>query len=334
VIATAPVNAAYADIAFSQVTSSSNTMNTGMMLDQVLFEQSSTVNSNAGWSVKRYSNDRIQFELISNYGSNIELLSSAIYDNEWHHVALNMGITTSTNEMVADMFIDGSLYTFADASAATISNSYPVRINHSTTSGLKDELMLYANKNISAGVIKSHYNNGKDIYKYISANDNIASRLITFPVLGSSKNTYLDFNINSYVYSGSTATFNVDNTEFIYTGTQLYISGYNPYTGSSVFGSPVTVISIDGPNTFTASGTSISAASATSASSGNGFYGNAAIISSDPISQSLSAIQSPKVGTAVASDVIKTFITNFTYNINKRFTMTDFVDVSMEFTEI
>lgn len=333
VIANAPVNAVTADIAFSQVTSSvfsGDVMNTGIMIDQILFEQSSTVNSNAGWIIKRELNDKISIELFSNYGSNAKVTSEIdVFDGEWHHVAMTTSITTA-NLVGLTMWQDGELNGPTVYGAATaFSNSYPIRINHALNSGIKDELMIYCDHKIDQGIIQSHYSNGLKI------NGSYApGTIITFPVAGTSNNSYLDFNINSYTYSGSTATFNVDSTDFLYEGTTLSISNYRPYTGSSVFSSQIKIISIDSETTFTASGSSISAASATSSSVGSGFYGNAVIINSSPIKEQLSTIQFPKVGTAVTSDVTKVFITNFDYTIKKRFKMTDYVDVSMEFTEI
>lgn len=317
----APVGAAYADISFHQSASSSSTMDVIVNLDQVLFEQSSTVNEFAGWEVTREVNNQVKFGVYTSSGTNAYITMPPIYDGQWHHVAFNARIDSS-GSIITYGYLDGEYIRTGFGRASSFSNSLPVLINHSVTSGLKDELMLYAGKMVSNNNIISHYTNAKYVYED-PGDDNI----ITFNFGG--LNSYLDFNINSYVYNNGSATFNVDSTDLLNVGAVLSISNYNPYTGSSVFTSSVSILSIDSETTFTASGPSIPADGA-----GNGFYGTATIISCDPFVKSLSQYQLPKVGTAVASDVLKVFITNFDYTISRRYALTDFVNMSIEFTEI
>jgi len=321
----APATAVTADIVFTHT--STNTQ--AFYIDNVLFEQATVANDYVGWALTRYSNDQIKFEVYPFSGTGVKIIVPSVYDGQWHHLAFNAEINSSSS-LTGTVYLDGQYYASATGRTTTMGNTSPLAINHSTQSGYKDEIMLYSGKNVSYNSINSHYTNGNWLYNTYSALD---GRLISFQFGGLNDN--INFNVNSYTYSGSTANFNVDSTYFLSLNSTLAISNYKPYTGSSVLGSALTVTGIDGNGVgFTASGASLNAASATSASSGNGFYGLATVISSDPVIKNLSAISSPVVGIAVASDIFKVFITNFDYTIKKRFKMTDYVDMNIEFTEI
>lgn len=148
---------------------------------------------------------------------------------------------------------------------------------------------------------------------------------LTFPV-GASTNSQAIFKINSYNQNGSSATFNTDNNGFIQTGASITISNAKNITGDYINGG-WTVTGKSGQTAFTASwsGTSQTA---------RGEYGDAAIITSASFSITAPALTDCFVGKAVTTDILKVFITNFSYNIKRRLALTDHVDMDIEFTEI
>ena len=149
-------------------------------------------------------------------------------------------------------------------------------------------------------------------------------------VFGANGNANADFNINSYSQSGSVASFNIDNTDFIQTGASITAFNTKGYSGNiNNINATWLVTNIVSNNIFTAVNSTYSA-SGTS----YGYYGTGQIISSNGSSKNVNQIYPGFVGPAIASDIVKTFITNFSYNITHRYALTDYVDMSIEFTEI
>jgi len=139
-----------------------------------------------------------------------------------------------------------------------------------------------------------------------------------------SSNASATFKINSYVQSGNSITINTDNTEFIKNNATFTVKNSKNVSGSSINGTWTV--------TGTPSSSTIFTASNTSSQAGAGFYGDATLISSSSFIKNLGDYGT--IAPAVASDILKVFITDFSYTINKRYVMTDIVDISMKFTEI
>jgi hypothetical protein len=156
--------------------------------------------------------------------------------------------------------------------------------------------------------------------------DSVPSSSVIAFKFNSANNPAATFKLNSYVQTTTTASFNVDNTDFIKVGNVLTVSNSKNTLGSSINGD-WTITAISGPTIFTAS-------SASSSQTGRGFYGDIAIKTTSA-SYSNSSLSYPAyVGPVVASDIIKVFMSDFTYDIKKRFQFTDIVDISIKFTEI
>jgi hypothetical protein len=75
-------------------------------------------------------------------------------------------------------------------------------------------------------------------------------------------------------------------------------------------------------------------ASSTTSQTGYGQYGDGVILYTPSFYNKSAAAYSAVVGPAVSSDVIKVFMTDFSYNIKKRYELTDIVDMDIKFTEI
>jgi hypothetical protein len=143
---------------------------------------------------------------------------------------------------------------------------------------------------------------------------------------GSGFNPPLSFNINSYVQNGQSASFNVDNNNFLQVGSIITTLNNKNISGSSISGTNWTITGASGTNIFTAS--------TTSSQNGKGFYGSASITSTPSNFNLTINSAGAYTGVAVASDIIKVFITEFSYNIKKRYSLTDIVDMDIKFTEI
>jgi hypothetical protein len=142
-------------------------------------------------------------------------------------------------------------------------------------------------------------------------------------------NPVLSFNINSYVQNGLSASFNVDNNNFLQIGSVITTLNNKNNSGSSINNISWTVTSLPSSNIVVAS-----TSTASISQIGTGFYGSASITSASAY-QSLSVTSAGAyAGTAVASDVLKVFMTDFSYNIKKRYPLTDIVDMDIKFTEI
>jgi hypothetical protein len=142
-------------------------------------------------------------------------------------------------------------------------------------------------------------------------------------------NPVLSFNINSYVQSAQSASFNIDNNNFLQVGSVIKTLNNKNISGSSIHNINWTITALSGNNIITAS-----TATASISQIGTGLYGSASITST-PDYKSLSITSAGAyVGTAVVSDVLKVFMTDFSYNIKKRYSLTDIVDVDIKFTEI
>lgn len=154
------------------------------------------------------------------------------------------------------------------------------------------------------------------------------SNTITY-VYGLGNNPFADFNINSFNQSGSTVSLNVDNNDFVVLGSSV--------TLFNTKGSYGTTNNING--TWVITGTTgtggISLSSPTFSGSSIGNYGTGQVVSSSAgVSKTINSIFPGYATPAIAADVTKTFITNFSYNITHRYALTDYVDMSIEFTEI
>jgi hypothetical protein len=144
---------------------------------------------------------------------------------------------------------------------------------------------------------------------------------------GSGVNSVLSFNINSYVQNNETALFNVDSNNFLQPGASITILNSKNILGSPINNMIWCVTGSYGNNIITAS-------TNFSYQTGKGIYGSASITST-PLFQRLTINSAGAyIGTAVVSDVLKVFITEFSYNIKKRYSLTDIVDMDIKFTEI
>lgn len=137
------------------------------------------------------------------------------------------------------------------------------------------------------------------------------------------------FKINSYVQNGSSAVFNVDNTLFLQNGMVFSLKGAKNNSGSVINGNWQITSAPNSQTSFTASWAGGSQTNVT------GQYGTATILTTpSSYSSTVSSLNPAIIGPAVSADVLKVFITGFTYNIKKRFSLTDYVDMTIEFTEI
>lgn len=153
----------------------------------------------------------------------------------------------------------------------------------------------------------------------------VSSSVVTF-TFGSNNNASANFRINSYIQSGTSASFNVDDTSFIQNGASIVIANSKNNIGNSINGNWVITSTPTSKTQFTASSTTSQTA--------RGQYGDVTIRSSSSYFGSVSSISPAIVGPAIGSDVLKVFMTNFSYDIQKRFALTDYVNMSIEFTEI
>jgi len=147
-----------------------------------------------------------------------------------------------------------------------------------------------------------------------------------------SGNSPARFHINSYNTSGGYCTFNIDNTDFIREDMVIGISNTKSVEGgySNINGN-WTVDSVINNNLFVAR--NVGAYPDTTQSIG--YTGNGYIISSpSAFYKNLTSLSPAVIGPAVSSDVMKVFMKDFTYTINKRFYTTDYVDMSIQFVEI
>ena len=155
------------------------------------------------------------------------------------------------------------------------------------------------------------------------------SNTFTLPIGTTSSTPSAVFNINSYTQAGASAAFYIDSTDLITAGMTFSVKNSSNTSGSSINGLWTVVSKSSSDSTMFTASTTRSQTLAT------GKYGSGVIISTPaPSTPTLNAFVSPVVGSAVTSDIIKVFITNFTYNITHRLALTDYVDVSIEFTEI
>ena len=141
-------------------------------------------------------------------------------------------------------------------------------------------------------------------------------------------NASADFTINSYVQNGASATFNIDNNDFIQNNMNILVLNSKTTSGTSA--------SINGTWVVTGkSGTTLfTASNAVASGSSIGYYGTGVVSSGNGSGKTVTQLAPGVVGPAISSDIFKTFITNFTYDITHRQVLTDYADVSIEFTEI
>jgi hypothetical protein len=152
-----------------------------------------------------------------------------------------------------------------------------------------------------------------------------APNVFTFNFRGNG-NASATFKINSYNQSGNTASFNVDNNAFVNSGATISITNSQPILGSSINGTWTVVGNKTGQTYFTASSTTSQTA--------KGQYGDATIIASSSYSGLPSTLSLAQTGLAVSTDVLKVFMTSFNYDIVNRLSVTDIVNMNIEFTEI
>jgi len=159
--------------------------------------------------------------------------------------------------------------------------------------------------------------------------DSYASNATASYVIGDFGNASATFNINSYVCQKGVATFNIDNNDFLQVGASIVISNAKSISGNSINAIwCVTEIPTSTKISFTASASDNTIGGAGTVATGTILYTPAGF--SKDLSNSLSAA----VGTSVASDIIKVYMTEFTYDIVKRLTTTDLVNMTIKFTEI
>lgn len=342
VTGTAPTSATSARAVFVK--------NTGKIscfhIDNTLFEKSSTVKDYTGWAIQRLSNDKIKFEVYPYRGIGAKIIVPNMYDNEWHHIAFRASLpggedtsSLTMGDLKIDAWVDGELYdseigsmkTFQGFSAPHDYFVEPIRINHAINSGMRDNIAVYDKREPENALI----NRSKMPEYYYSIPE---SRALVF-YYNQDGNPPATFSVNSYKYEDNEFTFNVDSTQLINIDDTFRLYNFKPASGSVSFDSAsirfiVTGKEDDNSTTFSASPYWSATASPVVTGNGNGYGGYGVLVSSYPMMRSLPPTAQPVIGTAVASDVIKAFITSFDYTINKRFTLTDYVDVSIEFTEI
>lgn len=172
-------------------------------------------------------------------------------------------------------------------------------------------------------------------YVYISGLDSIFNGTASIAsVTHTASNSTIVYNIsnksvpiNSFIQSGTSASFNLDSTYWANTGTVLTSKNMLMTSGS-------TINNVDW--TYSSSPqTNLIVATSTSNQISTGRNGTALLkTTTSTYSKPISVFYAAAVAPAISSDIIKCFITNFDYKIKKRLTYTDYVDVSLEFTEI
>jgi hypothetical protein len=229
--------------------------------------------------------------------------------------------TTNSTYLYTNAISSSLSYTFSvtGASVSTFSNGSAVA---TLTTNTPHNLTTTNSPYILVSGIDQIYNG---TWKIASTTSNT----INFN-FGANTNASADFNINSYVQSGSTATLNIDNTDFLTVSSSISIINTKSYSGnvSNINGTWV-VTSKSGTNLVTASNSTFG-----STTTSNGYSGTGIVIAGAGSSKTLTTLSPGLMGPAIASDTIKAFITNFTYNVTHRYALTDYVDMSIEFTEI
>lgn len=128
---------------------------------------------------------------------------------------------------------------------------------------------------------------------------------------------------NSYSVNNNT---NINNTYWQVVG-GIANSNSNGTIGSTVF----TAIKSTGPTYISNGGNWDTTYSDTA----QGYNGAGIIVNKIGIfNKTLNSTIPSVVINSGHSEIFKTYMTNFTYNVNKRYSLTDFVDVNIEFTEI
>jgi len=106
----------------------------------------------------------------------------------------------------------------------------------------------------------------------------------------------------------------------------LNISNSRNFSGSTVNGAWTVLATPSSSTIFTASSASVN--------SGNGIYGDIQIYGSSASMSKTANSYAAIIGPTVSSDVLKVFMEDFTYNLKKRYALTDIVDVNINFVEI
>jgi hypothetical protein len=228
--------------------------------------------------------------------------------------------TNVTFKRTTDVLAASAAYPFSISSASLSSFSGGVASATLTTS-VPHSLTVSGTPYIYVTGVDQIYNGTYQI----SA---VTTNTITY-VFGQNNNPDADFNINSFVQSGSTVYIGVDNNDFVVIGASINLFNTKGSIGS--------LNNINGTWLITGTtGTSvITATNNTFSGSTNGSYGTAQILSSSAgVYKNINSIFPGYITPAIAADVVKTFITNFSYNITHRYALTDYVDMSIEFTEI
>jgi hypothetical protein len=153
-------------------------------------------------------------------------------------------------------------------------------------------------------------------------------------VTHTASNSILTYNIsnptvvaNAFLQSGTTASFNLDATYWAKSGTVFTTKNMLMTSGSTINNVDWTYASNPQTNLITATSTS-----SQTAGGRNGMI--TLKTTTSIISKPISTFYASTIAPAVSSDIVKCFITNFDYKINKRLTYTDRVDISLELTEI
>jgi hypothetical protein len=139
------------------------------------------------------------------------------------------------------------------------------------------------------------------------------------------------FHINSYNAAGNECTFNVDSTDFLRDGTNIIVSNTKSVEGgaSNINGRWV-VQRVINSNLFEAFSINYDFEVQVVGYTGSGHIDS----SFQLLDKELNSLSPAVIGPAVSSDVMKVFMKDFTYTINKRFYTTDYVDMSIQFVEI
>lgn len=319
----APASATYADVKFIQSGISVGSIN----LDQVLFEQSSVVNDYVGWTVQRVANDRLKFEGYPYTNTGFRIYVDDVHDEEWHHIAFTT--TTANNNLYAKAYVDGVLKGESRGTASYLNNEYPIKINHSTAAGRMDEIAIY-NYVLRPSQIEDRQKSVRLLTDVFPDDKTLAFKF------NDDGNAAFSIPITSYSYDDRDFVFKTDSTYFLDdssdgSSARFRFNGFVPISGTNTFNNALMIMmNVEDETTFTAKMPYESGLSG----KGSGYGGAINIVAKKSSTRYPKTPLAPVVGEAVQSDVIKAFITNFDYTINKRFTFTDYVDMSIEFTEI
>ena len=240
------------------------------------------------------------------------------FNNAWNHWVMTADDTSGYT--VINVYKNGILVsTDGSLNASGFGTTTNFTVYSDPSRGYIDNVAIYSTI-LTIDQIALHY--------YLQQNYGNPSYTIGF-IMDS-----INLNLNSYTtnVSENSGTFNVDSVDMITANSTFNVYGYKPLSGAYALdadASSWTITSTTSSRQFTASYGSIS-------HTGYGIYGDIKFLSSPSVVMKDIAWDglTTRVGKAVASDIIKVFMSDFTYDIKKRFQFTDIVDISIKFTEI